>query len=63
METVRHANVIYVFERLRHHLDVFQFRFDFLCRFAFLTAFYLVLCWQLNKLAGIQSRKEQTTVR
>ena len=58
VETIRHANVIYVFERLRHHLDVLQFRMDFVLRFAALTACYLAWCWMVNRLPKRESCQE-----
>lgn len=48
-ETAQTANVIYVFERLRHHLDVFQIRMDFVLRFAALTLGFLLLCRLINR--------------
>ncbi|MCC6123540.1 MAG: hypothetical protein IT426_01110, partial [Pirellulales bacterium] len=57
-ETIRRANVIYVFERLRHHLDIFQFKMEFLGRFAAMTFGYLALCWITNKLAQKALRRE-----
>jgi hypothetical protein len=59
-EIIRQANVIYVFERLRHHLDIFQFKMEFLYRFAAMTFCYLVLCRLINKLAGKAPPEEQT---
>jgi hypothetical protein len=52
-ETIRQANVIYVFERLRHHLDIFQFKIEFLYRFAAMTFGYLFLAWRVNKITQI----------
>jgi hypothetical protein len=48
-EIIRQANVIYVFERLRHHLDIMQIKMEFLLRFAFLTLFYFLLCRLVKK--------------
>jgi hypothetical protein len=57
-ETAQHANVIYVFERLRHHLDIFQIKMEFLWRFAALVLCFLVLCRLINRFAQKQSSRE-----
>jgi len=43
-EVVRRANVIYVFERLGHHLTLSRIPGLYVARFALLTALWLVLC-------------------
>jgi hypothetical protein len=45
--TIRQANQIYVFERLPHHLNIFQMNPEFILRFLLLTAFFFVLCWRI----------------
>jgi hypothetical protein len=57
-EIVRQANYLYVFERLRHHLDIFQIRIDFLCRFAAMTFGYLILCRMSGRPTG---RKDEAS--
>jgi hypothetical protein len=61
-ETARTANVIYVFERLRHHLDVFQIKMDFVWRFAALTLGFLFLCRVINRFIDRKSIPEQADV-
>ena len=43
-QTVSRANEIYVFERLGHHLNPFQFRVGLKLRFVALALFWLLLC-------------------
>ena len=43
-EVVRQANQIYVYQRLHHHLDPFQFPPEFILRFTLLVVFWGVLC-------------------
>jgi len=44
---VRQANQIYVFERLPHHLNLFQMAPDFILRFASLLMFFVVVSWRI----------------
>jgi hypothetical protein len=46
--TIRQANQIYVFERLSHHLDVFQISPEFIYRFCLLTLLYLALSQRIS---------------
>jgi hypothetical protein len=57
-DTIHRANVIYVFERLKHHLDIFQFKLEFVGWFAELTLCYLLLCLMVNRIAGKELHQE-----
>jgi hypothetical protein len=46
--TIRQANNIYVFERLPHHLDVFQIEHHFVIRFLLLTLLYFLLSLRMS---------------
>jgi hypothetical protein len=46
--TTSQANQIYVFERLPHHLNLFQIYPSFIIRFALLTALYFALSWGVS---------------
>ncbi len=46
--TIRQANQIYVFERLPHHLDIFQIYPQFIIRFVLLTSLYFTLSWRIS---------------
>jgi hypothetical protein len=46
--TIRQADNIYVFERLPHHLDIFQIDPHFIIRFLLLTLLYFVLNWRMS---------------
>ncbi len=59
-ETVRRANVIYVFDRFRHHLDIFQIKMDFVWRFAALTLCFLVLCRLINRFLEREASRGRT---
>ncbi len=51
-ETVRQANIIYVYHRLPHHLDPLSFPEHFVRRFMLLSLLWTVLAWQLRRVAG-----------
>jgi hypothetical protein len=47
-DVIQHANQIYVFERLGHHLDLFRMDTIFIIRFLLLTELYFILSWSIS---------------
>ncbi len=45
--TIRQANQIYVFERLPHHLDLFQIYPEYILRFLLLVVLFFLLAWRI----------------
>jgi hypothetical protein len=58
-ETLRQANVIYVFERLPHHLDLLQMKPEFIRRFVLLSVLFFLICWRIEKRAEGQGKKAE----
>ncbi len=50
--TIRQANEIYVFERFKHHLDIFHIYPQFIIRFVLLTLLYFTLGWRVSMING-----------
>jgi hypothetical protein len=56
-ETVRQANLIYVFERLPHHLDLLQIEPGLILRFVLLSILFFLFCRLVGKQSSIHRLK------